>query len=400
MTIFVLLLVGAMGAAYVVAEVLGKRMQSELRRGFPPTRKNGSNKDAVQGMAVEETAALEPGDFGTVAKPPDVAAVMVGASGPPVRQRLGYPAVLEPLYEGIRTLPGSGWDFEIEAVGVEKFDSPEELLSIAETLPLMEVPIFALINARRLYPDKFKVLKKNFSAGTVGHPPFRFVGRREAGNPSSIDVADLYGKAVAVIGQCMSPTAALSSALRDLGVKTRLWQTHDWFERHPDRRCLDLLVSESIDGQHHALKTKQVDWALVIYPYTHDPYGSRFSDSAVENIEIKSLEGRMGELLASETLNVFVTHNDWYSSHPQWRLAVDGLVEKVSWRNRQMDEDNTNLIHAASGSVEEALVSGEVEFNVAGEVLSKEELDRFELVGASAGLWPDAISDEELGATP
>ncbi|HET8813986.1 MAG TPA: hypothetical protein VFM51_03420 [Solirubrobacterales bacterium] len=388
----------AMLVAYGVAEVLGRRMQSELRKGFPPPREaeadaaGQSHADPSRTTRAELPSAPNTG-ADPVAKPPAEVVIMteVLAEGPPVRQRLGYPAVLEPLYEGLRQIPGSGWDFEIEAVGIEQFDDPDELLRMADTLPLMETPIFALLNARRKHPGKFKVLTRNFSAGSSTHPPFRFVGRRNGRPAAALDIEDLCGRTIGVIGHYMSPTVTLSAALRKLGVDTKIWRTSDWSERTPSDQRLDLLVSETMAGQHHALKSKQVDWALVIYPYTHDSYASRFADPTMEHVKIEPLESLMSQLLASQTLNVLVTRSDWYEGNRQWRVAVDGLMENVLWKNRILEEDeDAKLIHAAGQSVEETVLSGEIEFDTRTEGIHSGELRKLDSVGAGAGLWPEA----------
>lgn len=397
MTVVLAILAGGIVLALVVAEVLGRRMEGELRQGLPHAAMPDSvlAKVSASGAAGEDSAAIIPLPSGAATE----ALVSAAASGhdlPPVLPRLGYPEPLSPMYETIERHPASDWHFEIEAIKIEQFDSAERLLHASERLPLIETPIYALLNAGLACPGKLKVMGRSFSANSE-HLPFGFLARD--GTPCALaSAAALRGRAVGVLGHFMSPTIILQSALHNLGIEAKLWRPRDWPGRSPDPNRVDLLVSGTADGQRHSLTSGQVDVALLIFPYTSPRYGMDFQTSGLEPVALKDLRAEMATLLGGQSLNMLATRADYYEKYEPWRTTVDGLVEKVGYKNDAFSHpERSKVIQGIDGPVEAALTSGEITFDSTPSPAHFDELERLATVGNEINLWNWRPQQDALG---
>lgn len=394
MTIVLVILAGGIVLALVVAEVLGRRMEGELRHGLPRAAVPDSVVN-VSGETAEGSAAVVPlpsgGGTGALSS-----AATLGHDLPPVLPRLGYPEPLSPMYETYDRHPDSDWHFEIEAIKIEQFDSAEQLLRASETLPLIETPIYALLNAGLACPGKLKVMGRSFSANSE-QLPFGFLARDGTAS-ALVSAASLRGKVVGVLGHFMSPTIILQRALHNLGVEAKLWRPSDWPGRSADLGRVDLLVSGTVDGQRHSLTSGQVDVALLIFPYTSQRYGADPQTSGLEPVALKDVRTEMATLLDGQSLNMLATRADYYEKYESWRSTVDGLVEKVGYKNESFNHpERSKVIQGIDGPVEAALTSGEITFDPMPSPTHFDELERLATVGAEMKLWNLRPQQDALG---
>jgi hypothetical protein len=226
----------------------------------------------------------------------------------------------------------------------------------------------------------------SFFAGNADHPPFAFVARREDPDEEkrTISAEDLVGKAVSVLGTFMSPTAILCEALNRAGIAVKALPLDRWKEREPSLERVDLQVDTRLDGQLHALEVGEVDYALLIFPYTRDlSHRLAGTGELVCHVSVEPLERQMGEFLESRPLNALVTWAEWYQENGEWKKSVDELVEAVERKNKFLNEQ--------AGSKGIAPGRGEVLFKAQGlHHTDVEALRQIRPVGVEIGLLPPA----------
>lgn len=342
---------------------------------------------AITPLPVEAPTAVSPVDEGL---PVEVLERDPGPNIPPV---LGYPGLLRDMYQALASDPRLEWDPHMSPIDILAFDTASKFHELCGTLPVIETPVFAMVNAAQTYPEQLRVLGTSFYAGAGDHRPFQFVARPyEPGEEKRLITADdLRGKAISVLGKLMSPTALLCEALKAEGIEVEVWPLTEWKRRRPSEDRVDLQVDGSLEGQIHALEAREVDLALLIFPYNQGPPPRlRGVDEPVCKVAVKPLEDLMWDFLASRPLNALVTNAAWYESSDRWRDSVDHLVEVVEEKNRFLSNQEVPNLRDTLAREEIRFATGDLRH------ADEESLRKIAEIGTEIGLIKPGVPKGEI----
>lgn len=368
MTVLFWSLIGVMVVATVATHRIGTRIRLASRERTASEPAPAALPEQQQVVRIEPPATPAQADavaMSAVSVLPsyiDVfAAPSLSPADGPVVEVLGVPSLLMGIYASIKEDPEIPWDCHAHSIEIDEFDTPSRLISHSETLPVIEMPIYAFLNAKAHDPDGLLAVERNFEAGKGTRQPFRFVCSNEASTPRQLGVEDLRGKTINVLGRWMSPTVILLRTLEAFGVETQVWDLAGWWQRTPSADRVDVLVGDSLDGQIHALRSQQADLALVIFPYTHS--GRQLARHA-SPVDLGLVEQRMRRTVSGRLLNVLVTNGSLYRSDERWRRRVEAICEAVRIKNEVLEKRSggasTFDAISADALVEEALLSHEI----------------------------------------
>jgi hypothetical protein len=364
-TLLAWILVGLLLASALMGYRLGHRMRREA------LRISGERKEEVIVLAQASSKDMDEisAEASAIGAPPP--ATMSGTSqmpplGEPVREPLGVPAILEPVYSALKLLPDADWSCPVHPIEIEEFDDPAQLKNVSDELPLIATPIYAFLNYEGANPGSLMVVGPSFFGGGIGHSPFVVI---EAGpadeKPRELkDPVELNGKAIGVLGRFMSPTVVLREALKSVGMRSKIWPAEEWRERCPDPNRVDILVNRRFDSQVHEVEAGHTDYALVVYPFTHRREIAHAHPNGLRHVDLGEISKSMRKSLSARLLNVLVTDKLKYHSSDTWRRRVHKLYGEVGRLNRQMAQltqpGGAEALTDASAELDDSFESQEV----------------------------------------
>jgi hypothetical protein len=328
---FIVVLLGAI----VASTVLGRQLRRELSVAA------NEQRAAQAAVRTEMTVHVETTDLAPTVTPSiqgefEVPTLRSRGTRTPVIGLLAVPELLKSGYDQVQARPEVHWTLNVHPLGVDTFDDPDKLVRASEDYPLIETPIYAFFNAAASSPGSLRAIGPSFSVNEHGRRPFAFLARRAAQPISPDSVPTLAGRCFGVFGRCMSPTVTLLDALQHHGFATGLWEMDEWSTREPQHDRVDLLVTDSLEGQLHALKSGQVDYILVIYPHTHNDRVITWPETP--RPELTAITETMADALSGALLNVLVTNQALYESDPRHQQKVEDTRDEVNRKNEVLNQ--------------------------------------------------------------
>jgi hypothetical protein len=366
MTLLSWVLVGLLLLSALAGYRLGHRMRHEARLIV----RNQAGQTRALALAIADGGAggiVNPGDS-TLANPTPFQAgeTAPGTPAEPVREPLGVPAILEPVYSALKLLPDADWSCPVQPIEIEEFDDPARLGKVIDELPLIATPIYAFLNSEGADPGSLMVIGPSFFGGGIGHSPFVVIeaGLADEKPRPLIDPVELNGKAVGVLGRFMSPTIVLREALKSVGLKSKIWTADEWRNRCPGVDRVDILVNRRFDSQVHEVEAGHTDYALIVYPFTHRHEIAHAHPNGLRHVDLGAISKSMRDSLSARLLNVLVTDKAKYQSSETWRRRVHKLHGEVERLNRQMAQlaqpGGTDALTDASAELDDSFESQEV----------------------------------------
>lgn len=337
MTLFAWVLLGMLLLCALAGYYLGERMRREAHFITHGPREGAKNLAASTGQNTGETI-----EMASAAGDPTPSTIADATSEPTpaqlVREPLGVPAILEPVYSALKLLPDADWSCPVQPIEIEEFDDPAQLITVSDELPLMATPIYAFLNCEGANPGSLKVIGPSFFGGGIGHSPFAVieVGLADAKPRPLKAPTELNGKAISVLGRFMSPTIVLREALKSVGLRSKIWTPDEWRTRYSSPDRVDILVNRRFDSQVHEVEAGHTDYALIVYPFTHRREIAHAHPNGLRHVDLGAISQFMRESLSERLLNVLVTDKARYHSSESWRRRVHKLHGEVERLNRQM----------------------------------------------------------------